>query len=142
MGKLNQSELDELLEQPQVAVLATVDSENCPEGSPIWYVYEGGKILIQVGGNSKKARNVHGNPNVSLTIDTREAPYKGAVLRGTVTVGEATEELRRQMAEHYLGEEMGEMYLAATAADFPDTVQLEMTITSRHTWDYGKDFGG
>jgi len=139
-GKMTDAELDELLAAPEIGVLCTVDPHGRPEGSPIWFEASGGKIYVHVGRDSKKARNVRSNPNVSLTVDTRVAPYRGAVLRGTVRERSYDGVLSRRVATRYLGADMGEAYLASTAGTEAETVLLEMTIESRHTWDYGKGF--
>jgi len=139
-GTLTETELEQLLAEPQVGVLCTVDRKGRPEGSPIWFEAVTGKILVHVARNSKKARNVRANPNVSLTVDTREAPYRGAVLRGTAREIAFDDALHRRVAVRYLGPEGGEAYLAMTAGAEAETVLLEMTIESRFTWDYAKGF--
>lgn len=139
-GTLNDTELRELLEAPEVAVLATVDAKGRPEGSPIWFEAGDDKIYVHVERDSKKARNIRRNPNVSLTIDTRVAPYRGAILRGTVREIAADDGIRRRTALRYLGEETGAAYLAATEDTAASSILLEMTVTSRYTWDYAKGF--
>lgn len=140
-GKLSESELAELLACPEIGVLCTVDTRGCPEGSPIWFeasAGDPGKVFIHVGRDSRKARNIRANPQVSLTVDTREPPYRGVVLRGTVHERPLDDAILRRTAIHYLGEADGEAYLAMTASAAADTVLLEMTVTSRFTWDYAK----
>ena len=139
-GKMSESELQQLLAAPEIGVLCTVDPDGKPEGSPIWFEAGEGKIYIHVDRRSKKARNVRGNPNVSLTLDTRTAPYRGAVLRGTVREIPFDDGIRRRTAIRYLGPETGQGYLAMTEDSVADSVLLEMTVASRHTWDYGKGF--
>lgn len=139
-GKLSETELAELLGAPEVGVLCTVDAGGAPEGSPIWFEAGNGKIHVHVARNSKKARNVRANPNVSLTVDTRVAPYRGAVLRGTVRELAFDDAIHRRVAIRYLGEQGGEAYLAMTAGAEAETVLLEVTVTSRYTWDYAKGF--
>ncbi|HYC55005.1 MAG TPA: pyridoxamine 5'-phosphate oxidase family protein [Candidatus Binatia bacterium] len=130
--------MDVLLSAPEIAVLCTVDERGRPEGSPIWFQYSDGKIYVHVDGSSRKARSIAANPQVSLTVDTRVAPYKGAILHGSARVLAPDDEIRRRTAHHYLGADMGDAYLEMTADGFEDTVLLEMTITSRFTWDYAK----
>lgn len=139
-GKLTDAELKELLEAPEVAVLCTVDAESRPEGSPIWFEASAGRLYVHVDRASKKARNVRANPNVSLTVDTRTAPYRGAVLRGTARELPFDEGIRRRTAIRYLGPDTGQAYLEMTEAGVEETVLLEITVTSRHTWDYAKGF--
>ena len=58
------------------------------------------------------------------------------------TIGELPfdDAIRRRTAVRYLGPATGEAYLAMTEAGVPETVLLEITVTSRHTWDYAKGF--
>lgn len=139
-GKLTEEELKDLLEAPEIGVLCTVDPSGRPEGSPVWFEASGGRLWVHVDRTSKKARNIRSNPNVSLTVDTRTAPYRGAVLRGTAREVPFDDGIRRRTALRYLGPETGEGYLAMTADGVADTVLLEITVTSRHTWDYAKGF--
>ena len=138
--KLTGTELAELLAAPEIAVLCTVDPQGRPEGSPVWFEHSGGSVWIHVDRDSKKARNLRSNPNVSLTIDTRSAPYRGVVLRGTASERPFDDAIRRRTAIRYLGEEGGQAYLTMTEATVEETVLLEMTVASRHSWDYGKGF--
>ena len=138
MGKLTRSELLELLDTAEVAVLCTVDGEGKPEGSPVWFEHRRGKMLVHVATESKKARNIRSNPNVSLTLDTRTPPYRGVVLHGTARIVERDAALAGRIAHRYLGRELGEAYLEATAADAAESVLLQIEITSKYTWDYSK----
>ena len=137
---LTEAELAQLLAAPEIAVLCTVDAKGRPEGSPIWFEESGGRIYLHVARNSKKARNIRGNPNVSLTIDTRVAPYRGAILHGTARELPRNDEIVRRTAIRYLGPETGEAYLAMTSEESGQSVLLEIDVTSRFTWDYGKGF--
>lgn len=137
-GKMTREELDRLLEAPEIGVLATVDADGRPEGSPIWFEHRGGKLYVHVDRRSKKARNIAVNPNVSVTVDTRVAPYRGAVLSGMARVAPYDEGVRRRTAIRYLGPEMGEGYLTMTEDGVAETVLLEIEVTGRFTWDYSK----
>jgi PPOX class probable F420-dependent enzyme len=139
-GKINDKELAELLATPEIAVLCTVDGEGRPEGSPIWFEAAGGKVFVHVDRRSKKARNVRTNPNVSLTVDTRTAPYRGAVLRGTAREIPSDDGIRRRTAIRYLGPDTAAAYLAMTESSVADSVLLEITVSSRYTWDYARGF--
>jgi PPOX class probable F420-dependent enzyme len=140
-GKLSEAELEELLSTPEIGVLCTVDPEGRPEGSPIWFEARGtGTVYVHVDRGSKKARNLRQNPNLSLTIDTRQAPYRGAVLHGTAKELPYDEAIRRRVALRYLGPETGEAWLAMTADTVDGTVLLEISVSKRFTWDYGKGY--
>lgn len=138
--KLTEAELAQLLQAPEIGVLCTVDSAGRPEGSPIWFEAQPGRIYVHVDAASKKARNIRGNPNVSLTVDTRVAPYRGAVLHGVARELPPDQGILRRTAIRYLGPEMGENYLAMTSAAAAASTLLEIAITGRFTWDYAKGF--
>lgn len=139
-GTLTEDECRSLLEAPEIGVLCTVDAGGRPEGSPVWFEAAAGRLYVHVDRASKKARNVRRNPNVSLTVDTRTAPYRGVVLRGTARELPFDEGIRRRTALRYLGPVAGEAYLAMTGDGVEGTVLLEITVASRHTWDYSKGF--
>jgi PPOX class probable F420-dependent enzyme len=140
MPRMTDDEIEALLAEPQVGVLCTVDSEQRPEGSPIWFEHAQGKVAILVHRDSRKARSVRGNPNVSLTVDTRSAPYRGVILRGTATVSGPDPTLRRRLAHRYLGAQTGDRYLQSTAYLDQEDALITMSVTSRYSWDYSKGF--
>ncbi|RMF24411.1 MAG: PPOX class F420-dependent enzyme, partial [Deltaproteobacteria bacterium] len=100
--RMTREEEDRLLGEVQIGVLATADARGRPEGSPVWYEYDGAVAKILVHKNSRKARNLRENPHATLTVDTRSAPYKGVILRGTVRLSGPDPELRRRLAHRYL----------------------------------------
>ncbi len=46
---MSQSEREELLREPNVAVLATVGSGDRAHAAPIWYLYEDGVLIMSTG---------------------------------------------------------------------------------------------
>ncbi len=137
---MTDDEIERLLSEPQVGVLCTVDADRRPEGSPVWFEHRSGKIEILVHRDSRKARSISGNPNVSLTVDTRAAPYRGVILRGEASLAGPNPTLRRRLAHRYLGAETGERYLATTASLDQEDALVTMRVTSRYSWDYSKGF--
>jgi len=137
---MTDAEIDDLLRAPEVAVLATVDAKGRPEATPIWFDWDGRTVRILVHHASRKAKNIGLNPNVSLTVDTRSAPYRGVMLKGTATLSGPDPELRRSLAGRYLGEEVGKRYIETTSSFDRDDVLVTMRVTSRYSWDYSKGF--
>ena len=140
MAGMAESEIETLLTKAEIGVLSTADARSRPEGSPVWFEYAGGSLLVLVHRDSKKARNIRENPHVSLTVDTRRAPYKGVVLRGTATLSGPEPVLRRRLAHKYLGAETGERYLASTAKFDEEDVLVTIHVTGRFSWDYSRGF--
>lgn len=116
---------EELLNQPNVAILATVGRDGRPHAVPIWYLYEGGVFIMSTGRGSQKHRNIEANQEVTLVVDRRTLPYYAVMVRGTAEVGPPlSQEARRRMAVRYLGEEMGRAYAARRAGGESVTIRL------------------
>ncbi len=60
----------ERLRSEQVIWLTTVGPEGRPQSSPVWFVYDGETFLLFGQPSSWKVRNIHGNPGVSLHLDS------------------------------------------------------------------------
>ncbi len=120
------SELEPMLEEANVAVLASVDTKGRAHAAPIWYLYENGDFLISTGRGSQKHKNVEANPNITLVIDRRDLPYLAAMIRGTAQIeGALSDEQRQKLAFRYLGEEMGRAYLKSTEGGSSVTIRLK-----------------
>ncbi len=118
-------QLEAMLEEANVAVLATVDTKNRAHAAPIWYLYENGEFLISTGRGSQKHKNIAANPDITLVIDRRTLPYLAAMVRGRAEVVDAfSDEQRKELAFRYLGEEMGNAYLARTEGGDSVTIRL------------------
>ncbi len=119
------SEIEEFLKEPNVAVLATVDSKGRAHAAPIWYLYEDGVFLMATGRGSQKRRNMERNPEVTLVIDRRTLPYYAVMVQGRAEIGpRLSEEERLRMATRYLGDELGRAYIARTQGEDSNSIRL------------------
>lgn len=113
------------LQEPHVAVLATVDAKGRPHAAPVWYLYDDGVFVISTGRGSRKHRNVQANPNVTLVIDKRTLPYFAVMAHGQAEIGAGfSAEERLRLAARYLGEELGRAYVTRTSGE--DAVSLRL----------------
>ncbi len=120
------SKLETMLEEANVAVLASVDTKGRAHAAPIWYLYENGEFLISTGRGSQKQKNVEANPDITLVIDRRDLPYLAAMVRGKAQIeGALSDEQRQKLAFRYLGEEMGRAYLKSTEGGSSVTIRLK-----------------
>ena len=72
------------LEKANVAVLATRSPSNHPQATPVWFLYDGGQILINTSQGRAKLRNIEAHPEVALAIVDRENPYQYVQIQGNV----------------------------------------------------------
>ncbi len=120
------SEQIAFLEEPHVAVLATVDRQDRPHAMPIWYMLENDTILMSVAQGSQKHRNLERNPNATLVIDRRATPYYAVMLRGVATLGPPiSREQHERLASRYLGADAGRRYAERTYGH--DVISIRLT---------------
>jgi PPOX class probable F420-dependent enzyme len=110
---MTEQDRDKFLAEPNVAVLASVDSRGRAHAAPIWYLYEDGEFLMSTGKGSQKHRNLEAHPDVTLVVDRRTLPYYAVMVQGAVEIGPALDEAtRRRIAGRYLTPPQLEAYMA------------------------------
>ncbi len=141
---MTKAEREAFLAETHVGVFSVAESGRGPLAIPIWYHYEpGGVVRFVTGGTSRKARLLRASGRASLLVQTETPPYKYATVEGSIRIAGDPDYERdfRAMAVRYLGNEMGEMYLAMTADQREGAVLVELTPEHWLTVDYAKSFG-
>ena len=122
---MSEQEREELLKEPNVAVLATVGSGDRAHAAPIWYLYEEGVFIMSTGRGSQKHRNVEAHPEVTLVVDDRTIPYYAVMVQGRAEIGpRLKDDDRLKMAVRYLGEELARAYLERVSGEDSVTIRL------------------
>jgi PPOX class probable F420-dependent enzyme len=115
---MTRAEREAFLADVHVGVLSIAEPGRGPLAAPIWYGYEpGGEIWLVTGRDSRKGRLLRPGVRVYFVAQSEQAPYRYVSVEGPVTSvapspGEAEE---RRLAHRYLGQEMGDAYVASTA---------------------------
>lgn len=140
---MTRDEREAFLADVHVGVFAANQEGNAPLAVPVWYDYTpDGTVDVITSPTSVKARLVEASGRFSLCAQTESPPYKYVMVEGAVvSVEPATPAERRAMAHRYLGPELGDAYIAATAEDAADNVVVRMRPQSWRTVDYTKQFG-
>jgi PPOX class probable F420-dependent enzyme len=139
---LNDPVAQELLRSQIPARLAYVATDGTPRAVPIWFTWNGRELVMASPSTGAKLSALAKNPNVALTIDSNEFPYKVLLIRGKaeVSMEDAVPEYD-QSARRYLGEEAGsgfaQMY-AGMVSRMP--VKKMARIVVRPTWVAINDF--
>ncbi len=121
----DQEDREVFLREPNVAVLATVDSKGRAHAAPVWYLFEDGVFVISTGRGSQKHRNIEAHPDICLVVDRRTLPYYAVMVQGRAEIGpRLSEEERLLMSVRYLGEERGRAYIARTKGETSISVRL------------------
>ena len=101
--KLSSQEI-ELLNEPQIANVATVMADGSPQVTPVWIDTDGEHVLFNTAKGRVKHRNLLRNPKVAISVVDRNDQYRLVVLRGTAEfVEEGADEHIDKLAKKYLG---------------------------------------
>lgn len=140
MATMTRTEREDYLSRPHVGIIAIEQPGRGPLAVPVWYGYEpGGNVEVLMGANSKKARLIEAAGRFTMTVQREVLPYKYVMAEGPVieTRPAEIEADTRPMARRYLGDEMGDQYVADGAEDDPSIVVV-MRPERWYSTDYGK----
>ena len=73
-----------LLDERVTAVVSVIGADGRPSLTPMWFDYEGDKVLINVAEHRKKTAWIRDNPEVSLILINPENPYHWVSMKVTV----------------------------------------------------------
>jgi PPOX class probable F420-dependent enzyme len=74
----------ELIDRPVLASLTTLNADGSPQVTPIWVDLDGDDLLFNTAEGRVKARNLHRDPRVAVSVIDPEDPYNVVALRGSV----------------------------------------------------------
>jgi PPOX class probable F420-dependent enzyme len=99
-------ELDEFLSEPNVSVIATLRPDGAPHTAATWYLWEDGRVLVNMDETRKRLENMRRDPRVSMTVPGKDNPYRQVTLLGRVQSIEEDEGLEGidRIARHYTDE--------------------------------------
>ena len=78
------AEIQQLIDRPNFAHLATLMPDGSPQSVPVWVGREGENLVICTGEKSLKAKNTRRDPRVALSIVDFKNPYEEVQIRGRV----------------------------------------------------------
>ena len=99
-------ELGELLAKPNPAVIATLRPDGSPHTTATWYLWENGRVLVNMDEGRKRLEHLRRDARVSLTV-LDENWYSHVSLLGRVVSLEDDEDLADidRLSRHYRGSE-------------------------------------
>ena len=116
-------EVRRVLDSTALAHLATVLPDGGPHTVPIWAGTHGEHVVFFTGPGSRKARNLHRDPRVALSLTPSDNPYLPVLVRGRVIEwidGEAGWAIVDQIAMKYTGQPYPRDELRVVAVVEPD----------------------
>jgi len=135
---MKKSAIEKLLREPHIGVVAVTAPNGAPHAVPTWYEYRGGEVVFHTGPEAFKYKCLVHDPRVTLVVDTKKAPYKCVILKGSVTMTEAPDDARvRRMAAAYLGRKNGEAYAKSLKGERLVIVRFKPAHVI--SWDYSTE---
>jgi len=139
---MSRKEREAFLADVHVGVISIAEHGRGPLTVPIWYLYEpGGELRMITDRDSRKGRLLASSPRISLCAQSESAPYKYVSVEGPVVGLDPVDRERHSLplAHRYLGREMGDRYVEATAGA-GDAVLVRVRPERWLTVDYAKQF--
>jgi PPOX class probable F420-dependent enzyme len=95
--------IDEFLARPNPAIIATVRPDGQPVSVATWYLWEKGRVLVNMDEGRKRLAYLRAEPRVSLTVLAEGDWYSHISLTGRAVSLEADPELADidRLAQHY-----------------------------------------
>ncbi len=104
----------ELLHSTIPARLAYIWPDGTPRVVPIWFHWNGDAVVLGTPPKAPKLKVLSSRPQVAVTIDTTEYPYRVLSIRGHAEVDMLDDVAPEYAAaaERYMGEEQGKAWVA------------------------------
>jgi PPOX class probable F420-dependent enzyme len=133
---MKKREIDALLSQPHIAVVAVTAPDGAPHAVPTWFEYKGGKVTFHTDRTAFKYKCLEHDPRITLVVDTKKAPYKCVVLKGTASIEIKKNDDARglRMSIAYLGQKNGTRYHNTMKGQEVAVVTLKPSRII--SWDY------
>ena len=124
-------ELQALLREPNPAVIATLKPDGAPHSVATWYLWEDGRVLVNMDEGRKRLDYLRENPRVSITVLDGDSWYRHITLHGTIAL-EDDRHLKDidRISKHYMG--------GAYSQRDRDRVSGWIEVESWHAWNGGR----
>jgi PPOX class probable F420-dependent enzyme len=135
--KLGVADLGTLLDEPLLAVLATLRADGSVLLSPVWHEWRDGGFNVWAGAEDFKVRHLRRDPRATIVVAEPGGDLRGIEVRGVADlIGGETRETGRRIAARYLGEEESRAFVDGIAgAD----VVIRVAPGTVRAWDFADE---
>jgi PPOX class probable F420-dependent enzyme len=81
---MSQAEIEEFLQEPRFAIVGTNRENGPPQLTPVWYLYEDGRIYFTMYVESAKYRNLRRDPRIGICIAGKSPDARAVMFYGSV----------------------------------------------------------
>ena len=131
------ADLDGLLDEPIVAVLATLRRDGSVLLSPVWHEWRDGGFNLWLPADDVKTRHLRRDPRATLVVAESVAPLRGVELRTEARLI-AADDLSGaiRIATRYVGPEKGAAYVEGAPYD---SVIARLEPGHLRIWDFADE---
>lgn len=115
---LTKEEIDEFLEKPIIARLATVKPDGSPYITPVFQEWDGEVMWIIPREKSTFVRYMEENPQVAVSCAIDESPYTRVLIEGKAEIVEGPVKLEGQIWE--IGKKMSLRYMGERGPEYAE----------------------
>ena len=129
------AEVQDLLTRPNPAVVATLRRDGSPVSTPTWYLWDDGRVLLNMDEGRVRLRHLRRDPRLTLSVLDEASWYTHVTLLGRAVELREDQGLAdiNRIARHYIG------------SDYPDQERARWTAVMEverwHGWGAMKDNG-
>jgi PPOX class probable F420-dependent enzyme len=130
-------DLGGFLDEPLVAVLATLRADGSVLLSPVWHEWREGGFDVWTGADDVKARHLRRDPRASIVVAESGHPLRGVEVRGAARIVEdGAVESAVRIAGRYLGPEEGAAYVRSVGGS---DVIIRLEPGELRAWDFADE---
>lgn len=136
MPAMSQIEIESFLAEPRHAIVGTNRVQGPPQLSPVWYLYEAGKLYIGITANTAKYHNLRRDPGITICIDGCHPDARTVTIYGKAGLVEKgdplQEDMRWRIIRRYQPDEESARRYAESTRDLPSVlivVSIEKIIS-------------
>jgi PPOX class probable F420-dependent enzyme len=96
--EMSREEIEAFLEAPRHAIVAAVREDGAAQLSPIWYLYEEGRLYFSMLVATARYRQLRRDPRIALCIDGGHPDARFVTLYGTAEIVEEASPWREDLA--------------------------------------------
>jgi PPOX class probable F420-dependent enzyme len=132
-------DLGGFLDEPRVAVLATLRSDGSVLLSPVWHEWRDGGFSLWTGAQDVKVRHLRRESRASIVVAESEPPLRGVEVRTAAQIiqDDGVFETAVRIASRYIGER-GAGYVRSLGGE---DVIVRLVPGDLRVWDFADEHG-
>lgn len=136
---LTVDDLGDFLEEPRLAVLATIRKDGTVLLSPIWFEWRSGAFQLWIEKENVKAQHLRREPQCTILIAEEQSPMRGIEVRGEARfIEHDVTTTARRIAAKYIGHEAAAAYADALRGQ---DVIVRIEAHNLRVWDFADGVG-